>query len=187
MTCAPGRILAWPGDQRVSPSRPGTSRSMAREVLLPLGNHGATRLYRRKTQAEKEICCLNARTSRQRIAQAEGSGREQRRSARGAASRRPEPDGKDAEIAPGRPASLGTKTADQGLSASQSDFVRSALHWPANLSAFDRKTQPSAEGPECPSLGRLGRNSRVCRALARRFGRAAGLFPTAVFPGGRRV
>jgi hypothetical protein len=163
-------MLAWPGDQRVPLSR---GRSMAREVLLPLPKYGGTRLYRRKTQAEEEICCPEARASRQYVAQTQGSGREQRRSASGSASCCRESDGKNTEIASGCPASVGTKTAAQGLSASQWDFVRLAPRRPANLSAFDRPTQSSAEGPECLSLRRLVRNNRVCPAPARRFDRAA--------------
>jgi len=163
-------MLAWPGNQRV---RLFPSRSMAREVLLPLSKYGGTRLYRRKTQAEEEICRPIARASRQYVAQTEGSGREQRRSAGGAASRCRESDGKNTEIASGCPASVGTKTAAQGLSASQWDFVRLVPRWPANLSAVDRQTQSSAEGPECLSLRRPGRNSRECPVPARIIDRAA--------------
>jgi hypothetical protein len=161
----------WRG--RVTKASLFPGQGMAREVLLPLPKYGGTRLYWRKTQAEEEISYTNAWASRQYVAQTEGSVREQRRSARGAASRCRESDGKNTETASGCPASVGTKTAAQGLSASQWDFVRPTPHWPANLSAFDRQTQSSAEGPECLSLRRPGRNSRVCRAPARRFGRAA--------------
>jgi len=90
--------------------------SMAREVLLPLPEYGGARPHRRKTQAEEEICGSRAQTPRQRAAQAESSSREQSCSAGGAASGDGGPDGKDAQIAPGRPASLGAKTARQGLS-----------------------------------------------------------------------
>ncbi len=161
---------------------------MAREVLLPLAKYGGRRPQRRKTKAEEEICCPTARTPRQRVAQAKSFGREQRRSARGTTSHRRDSNGKDAEIAPGRPASLGAKTAAQRLSAQPAGLCQARASLAGTISPL------STDGRNLAPRDRNARlyvsRSGIAKFIenrSRRFRRAAGLSPTAVFPGGRRV
>ncbi len=139
------------------------------------------------------------------------------RFAEGAVSRHHGSDGKDPQIDPGRPPRVGVKAATKGLERARAvasavsadgsmhgqplgdDALRTVhathprLPRVGSHDTLDRdkrqsngETTRSAE-PGCPSPHKPAQNSRACRALARRFGRAAEWFPAAAFPDDRRA